>query len=343
MRIIVSIALAVVSALLLAGPVAAHDPTAGAVAQYPSGTTLQYRFGGAGYPSWVPSASQAAFGPDWSNAAFNNARLPSFSYSASGSGAVYYSSSTASPCGTGNTQWLQCASNWGSTAWRIYIRNFDGAPYGAWTWCNIAFSGTCWDAERALLHEAEHVVLGVAGHDPQGESNTIMGSVAPWYATTGWNTHHIQRCDESAAQLLTGLGSPSGPLADCFDHIAGHGVAGLLPSLTDAATSVAACLSQVATLSGSFGVAPDARYQALAGQGLAGRTIWFDRKLHTATTWTLNVASAVTGPGSANWSRGFSTGSATTITYDIRPHSVAEPGLDPATAPVVTVTWRSVC
>ncbi len=343
MRIFASIALALVSVLILAGPVAAHDPTSGAIAEYPPGTSLSYRFGGTGYPSWVQSASQAALGPDWTSSSFNNARLPSFSYSASGSGTVSYSSSTASPCGTGNTQWLQCASNWGSSAWRIYIRNFSGAPYGSWTWCNISFSGTCWDVERALLHETEHVTMGINSHDAQGESNTIMGSASPWYPNTGWNTHHIQRCDESAAQLVTGLGSAYGPLGECFDHVSGHGVAGLVPSLTNATASVRTCLSQVAYLSGSFGIAPDSRYRALAGQSLAGRTVWFDRKLHSATTWTLNVASAVTGTAGTNWSRGFSTGSTTTITYDIRPHTGSEAGLDPATAPIVAVTWGITC
>ena len=209
MRILVSISLAIGSILILTTPVAAHDPAAGAIAEYPAGTSLLYRFGGTGYPAWVQSASQMALGSDWTSSTFNNSRLPSFSYSPSGSGAVYYSSSAASPCGTGNTQWLQCASNWGSSAWRIYVRNFTGAPYGSWTWCNIGFSGTCWDAERALLHEAEHVTMAIGSHDSQGESNTIMGPVSPWYPNAGWNTHTIQRCDEAAAQLLTGLGSPN--------------------------------------------------------------------------------------------------------------------------------------
>jgi hypothetical protein len=341
MRILFSIVLAAFGVLFVAGPAAAHDPTGGAIREYPPGTTLLYRYGALGYPAWMQSAIGAAFGPDWSSAAWNNARLPTFAYNAGGGGMVTYSSSATSPCGTGNAQWLQCASNWGSTAWRVYVRNFSGAPYGNWTWCNVSFSGTCWDAERALLHEAEHVVMGINGHDAQGEFNTIMGSVAPWYPTTGWNTHHIQRCDQAAAQLLTGLGTAFGQVADCFDHVAGHGLAGLASSMTSAG-AVSACLAQTAILSGTFGIAPDSRYGALAGQGLAGRTIWFDRKLHTATTWTSNIASTISGAGGA-WSRGFTTGSTTSITYDLRPHASAEPGLDAVTGPVISATWSAIC
>jgi hypothetical protein len=340
MRTLVSIALAFTALLLLAGPVFAQDPTSGAIREYPAGSTLAYRFGGTGYPSWIQSAIQAALGPDWRSPAYNNTRLPSFTYSASGSGAVYYSSSPSSPCGTGNTAWLQCASNWGSQSWRIYVRNLSGAPRSNWTWCNISFSGTCWDAERALLHEAEHVTMAVAYHDSQGEANTIMGSVSPWYPNYGWNTHHIQRCDEAAGQLLTGMSSPYGPIADCFNNVAGHGAVGLIPALSASSTAIYACLGQTATMWGSFGIRWDYRYQVMSGLPLGGRTIWFDRKPHTSSTWTLNVAAATTGPSGMNWSRGFSTGATTAITYDFRPHTSSEPGLDPASGPVIVITWR---
>jgi hypothetical protein len=260
-----------------------------------------------------------------------------------GSGTVSYSSKPSSPCGTGNTLWLQCASNWGSQSWHIYVRNLSGAPHAGWTWCNISFSGTCWDAERALLHEAEHVTMAIGNHDSQGESYTIMGSVSPWYANYGWNTHHIQRCDEAAGQLLTGMSSPYGPIADCFSNVAGHGATGLAPALTASSTSISACLGTAATMSGSFGIRSDYRYQQMSGLPLGGRTIWFDRKPHTSSTWTLNVAAATTTGDGTNWSRAFSTGSTSTITYDFRPHTSSEPGLDAAIGPVILVTWRTSC
>jgi hypothetical protein len=209
-------------------------------------------------------------------------------------------------------------------------------------WCNISFSGTCWDAERALLHEAEHVTLAVRGHDEQGESNTLMGSISPNYAKPGWNTHHLQRCDEAAGQLLTGLDSSTGPIADCFGSIPGHGSIGLLSSITSTTPTVSVCLSQPATIAGSYGVASSGSYLMMSGVRLGARTVWFDRKPRTSSTWTLNVTSTGT-TSTGGWARSFTSGATSTITYDFRPHVSSEPGLDAATGPVLSVTWRSGC
>jgi hypothetical protein len=341
MRALISLAAACGCLLLLAGPVAAHDPI-GASANYPPGAALIYRYGATAYPAWFQAAVQAGLGPDWSNAAYNNSRSPSFAYSTAGNGLVVYSGASSSPCNTGNLQWLQCAVGSGSQTWRIYVRDFSRAAYSNWTWCNISFSGTCWDIERALIHEAGHVALG-AGHDDQGESNTVMGSVSPRYALAGWNTHHLQRCDVAAAQLRYGIGSASGPIADCFDHIAGHGSTGLVASLRSNVSTLSVCRAATATLSGTFGVAANSSYLLLSNQLLGGRTIWFDRKPHTSSVWTPNVASATTGVSGTNWTRAFTSGTTTTVTYDFRPHSFAEPGLDAATGPIITVTWGATC
>ena len=149
------------------------------------------------------------------------------------------------------------------------------------------------------------MTMSIGGHDSQGETYTVMGPIAPAYAASGWNTHHLQRCDEAAGQLLSGMAAASGPLADCFAQISGHGSIGLIPALTATTTVVSVCLSQPATLSGSFGIGSNGGYQALSDQRLGGRLIWFDRKPHTSSLWTQNVASAkhcarppavVTGP-----------------------------------------------
>ncbi|MEO6207087.1 MAG: hypothetical protein ABIP77_03940 [Candidatus Limnocylindrales bacterium] len=342
MRLIGSFLLAISSLALFAGPTAANDPTYGATYEYAPGTNVSYRFGLATYPTWMQTATKAALGPDWDSATFNNSRLARFTYSPSGTGQVVYSAASLSPCNTGNPQWLQCASNWGSPSFRIYVRNFSAAPYSNWTWCNIAFAGTCWDMERALMHEAEHVTMGVGGHSNQGEANTVMGGTSPWYPNIGWNTRHIQRCDHAAAQLINGMANPSGPLADCFENVAGHGTVGLRSALSASSTSLSVCTSQTAVLSGGLGVAVSSGYQRMSGAPLGGRTVWFDRKPRTSSVWTLNIASAVTS-ASGSWSRGFSTGSAATVTYDFRAHVSSETGLDGSTGPVIGVTWRSGC
>jgi hypothetical protein len=136
MRTIASLVAALGCLLLLAGPALANDPTAGAIREYAPGTNLAYKFGSS-YPGWVTSATQTSLA-EWSQRAYNNTLLPTFSYTPGGAGTVYYSSAASSPCGTGNTQWLQCSANWGSMGWHIYIRNLSGAPYSNWTWIILA-------------------------------------------------------------------------------------------------------------------------------------------------------------------------------------------------------------
>jgi hypothetical protein len=162
------------------------------------------------------TAAQAALDTNFDDSATNNSRSPHFTFTSGGAGDVFYSGSSSSPCGTGNLDCLQCANGGGTTSWNVYIRNFSAAPHGSWTWYDVSNScststQTCWYARRALIHEVIHVTMGVGNHDSQGESNTVMASVTPWYANTGWNQTHIRRCDESAAQLNYDLRSFSGP------------------------------------------------------------------------------------------------------------------------------------
>ena len=262
MRIFRSFIFAIACLAVLAGPSFAQTPTAGASRWYPPGTALKFRFGN-GTPTWaqsvIRSAATAFSSPTW-----NNSRTPTFSYSAAGPATFSYSPSFLSPCGTGNRQWLQCSANWGAPDFHIFIRDFTGAPISNWTWCDIAIVGICWDAERALLHEMEHVVMGVAGHDPQGNENTIMGATAPWYPTATWNLHHIQRCDEAAAQLAYGVASPFRQFADCLRGLARTSQTELVPIMRPSVVSMTLCNFQQAVLKGRLAIANLAAYQSLA-------------------------------------------------------------------------------
>lgn len=342
MRILRSLTLAIACLAVLAGPIHAQTPVGGAVREFPPGTKLTYKLGGT-YPGWVQGAIGAA-AADFSDEDSNNSKTPTFSYSTTGSGTFSYSAAVRSPCGTQNSQWLQCASGFGSSGFKIYIRDFVGAPVSNWTWCNIKIVGTCWDAERALLHELEHVALGVAGHDGQGESNTIMGAISPAYDASGWDTHHIQRCDQAAAQLLYGVSTPFGKYPDCFKGIPRSGKVGLMPGGYIAPAAISVCLGQPAVLTGRTALINIAyAYKALADTPLAGRTIWFDRKPQTSSVWTLKVASTVASAAKGvNWSRSFTTSSGTAVTYQFRPNTDTETGVDPGQLPPITVTWR-VC
>lgn len=339
MRIFRSFVLAVACLALLAGPTLAQTPTAGAARWYAPGTALKFRFGGV-TPTWAQQAIQSAT-TDFSSKAWNNSRTPTFSFSAGGAATISYSGSFVSPCGTGNRQWLQCSANWGAAGFQIFVRNFSAAPISNWTWCDIAIAGTCWDAERALLHEMEHVVMGVGNHDPQGNENTIMGATAPWYPTATWNLHHIQRCDEAAAQLAYGVGSPFGQFADCLRGLARTPQTDLVPVMKPSVIAMTLCNFQQAVLKGRFAIANLPAYQALADSPLAGRTIWFDRRLYTSSVSTRNIASTTASAASGvNWSQTFSGPPSGTVTYIYGLHASAETGVGASLGSSVTVTWR---
>ncbi|MEO8290555.1 MAG: hypothetical protein ABI649_06115 [Gaiellaceae bacterium] len=337
--------LAAVCALALSAPALAHSPTAGTAKLYADNVVLDWRFG-ADYPAWVDTAVTTALESDYPNRAFNNSRMPTFAYSALGSGAVVFSNSATSPC-TGNPDWLQCAAGGGTDTWRIYVRNFRAAPHGSWWWFNetgaCPAGKTCWDMRRALEHEILHITMS-ADHDSQGEANTVMGSVSPWLPNGGWNTHHIQRCDEAAAQLLYDLASTAGVYANCYDHIAGAVDGKLESTISMAGTSAFACSGQAVAVKGRAAILNTTNYKRLADNPLTNRTVWFDRKLHSGATWTLNIASTLASNVSGNnWTKSFAVSTPTTISYDYRAHYDGEVGVDDDTSPTFTITWSRAC
>lgn len=109
-----STAAAALLLLFVTTAASAHTPVAGAERRYPQDTTLQYKWGGS-YPSWFTNAMGFAFGIDWTNSTYSNARLPKFSYSASGAGTVWYTSSTGL-YGCDSVDWVGCATATASNA-----------------------------------------------------------------------------------------------------------------------------------------------------------------------------------------------------------------------------------
>src|SRR5829696_2051859 len=104
-------------AALLAGawPVVAagHEPIDWTRRYATDNRELSWRYGGT-YPSWVTTDASDTIDSDWSNATTNNSRVPSFGYSSSGNGRVYYSGSMTSPC-SGSSVWLACAKGGGTS------------------------------------------------------------------------------------------------------------------------------------------------------------------------------------------------------------------------------------
>lgn len=334
----------VVGAVLAPASVFAHTPVANSVGEYGQNTTLLYQFSSSGYPTWVTTASNGTLTVNWPSSSNNNSASPQFTQDASGTGRVVYSSSSTSPC-SGNTGWLACADNWGTPSWHIYIRDLGGAPNGNWAWYDVSSScpggSTCFYARRSLIHEAEHVTLGVGNHDGQGETNTVMGASQPSASTTGWNTTTIRQCDESAAQLLYDVRTSSGPYSGCFDHITGHGTTGLISTASVGSSSYGGCSGAGVTATGRLAIKTDANYGLLTNNPLTGRTVFFDRR-PVGGTWTPNVTSTTaTNVSGNNWTKTFSTSSS--ITYEFRAHYGGETGVDASNQPTFTITWSTPC
>jgi hypothetical protein len=182
--------------------------------------------------------------------------------------------------------------------------------------------------------------MGVAAHDPQGNEYTIMGPVAPWYPTATWNLHHIQRCDEAAAQLAYGVASPFRQFADCLRGLARTSQTQLVPIMRPSVVSMTLCNFQQAVLKGRLAIADLAAYQSLRNSPLAGRTIWIDRRLYTSFVWTRNIASMTATAAAVNWTQTFSGPPSGTVTYVYALHAPAETGVEASTGSSVTVTWR---
>jgi hypothetical protein len=341
--------------VLLATPASAlaGTPTVGASrGSFPDipGQEIGWRWAASGYPTWLTTAAAAGLAA-YPDARANNSGGPRPVYLAGSSATVHYSATSSSPCNSlVNLLWLQCASNWTTTAFRIHVRDFDGAPYGDWRWwektrsCLTSSGRTasgCWRVPRAMIHEAGHA-LAHFGHDTQTEAETVMRSVSPEVGMTGGDRSTLQRCDQAALQLMWDLADLAQPYGDCFDGIASHGVTGLVTRLTVSGSSFAACLGATVPVEGRLAVAPYTDYRRLSNNPLAVRTVWFDRKPHSSTTWTPSAEGTLalrdlTGP---NWSRAFWSPTGSAGTWDYRARFLGAQGLDPSSSPVFSIAWR---
>jgi hypothetical protein len=184
--------------------------------------------------------------------------------------------------------------------------------------------------KRVVLHELGHAVLGLS-HDGQGESNTVMGSITPWNANTGWTRREWLRCDQARAQLLWGARVVAGPIANCFDHVSGAGANGLNTVVTISVNPTVVCVGESYTVSGGLDIATSTSYGRLSGDPLGSRMISIRRD-------GAIVAQPMTGATSGNYTATVSAGGVTT---DAVVSSFANEGTEALTgdtSPTVTVT-----
>ena len=170
-----------------------------------------------------------------------------------------------------------------------------------------------------------------------------MSSATPNSPNSGWNVHHIQPCDEAAAQLLYDVRNSAGQYSNCFDHLANAVPAGLDSNLYTQYTGYGECNGSAITVAGRLEVTDFASYKQLGGNPLTSRTIYFDRRLRGATTWVGVGTTVATNASGFNWSKSFSSGTAGNVTYEYRARYLGESGVGGATSAIFTSTWGAAC
>lgn len=336
------VALAIVAVLFLAAQVEAHTPI-------PTGTKRTFATNPATYRivsspgAWMTNATDESLETRFRDGN-NNSRIPTLQRASGGTGVVEYRAASSSPCGTGNTLWLQCAQNSGADEnWRIYVRNLTTSGPSGWTWWEAASTcgsnSGCWYMRRALIHELGHAMYAfpdmcLGGQPCRSESDTVMNSVDPEVGTTGSTNFSFQRCDEAAGQLDWDLANSAGEYGDCFDDISGSGTYGLKTNLTTTAGTIYACVGSSVTVSGRLEVLDSSSYGPLGANPLTNRTVRFDR--NTTANFASTIASNASGN---NWTKSF--GSSTAGAYDFVAHfhRSSASGLDSSPERTFTVRW----
>lgn len=311
-----------------------HSPVQGADDLYSPGIVLTFHFGGS-YADWVETAYKTGLQTRWEQN--NNSAGPRFDYSASGTGTAYYKSTTGVPA-CDAVDWIGCASSGGSSSWRVWLRS------GRFTFCEVDSVGGCFLAKRVILHEAEHITLGVGNHDPQSATVTNMNAVSPSKPSTGWDSNEPRSCDEAALQLRYGLDSIAGPYSGCLDHAPGHGNDGLITRLLLSSTDGTTCAGDSISRSGQLRTKADTDYDRLSSVNIAQRTIWIDRDAGNNGSWTNDWASDSTDSTSGNnWSHSLSENPAVTTSYAYRIHFKGQTGLDPDYSATFVLTFLRPC
>ncbi len=346
MRRLIAVLAAAATLLALPSTAAAHTPTAAWSRLYAADRQpLSWSFGGS-YPSWLTTPAIAALDTNFADRASNNSRSPVFHYNATGQdGTAWLRVASTSPCNTGHLDWLQCANGGGTFNFNIYVRDLYNpeSDYSNWAWYDRTGScpsgRTCWYLRRTFIHEVQHVTIGIANHDEQGESNTVMAATTPWSPNSGWNETHLRRCDEAAEQLAYDLDDLAGPYGDCFDHIANAGVSGLKTDMSVTATSYRQCNNVAVPISGRLQVLADAaNYHRLNANPLSGRVVRIDRDgVGSVFTTRATIAAG------SNWTANVSGSSNQTHTFVAHFDDASGDGLADSDRVTFTVSWGASC
>lgn len=339
----------VIAILLPTGFALGHSPIQGASRQYVAGDpVLEWKFNAA-YPAWLTSAIEAGLNDTsthdaaWDSTTTNNSKIQNFTMSSTGSGRIKYTAGDAdgtSPC-TSSSSWIMCAdndrdNNGTKSDWWIFVRNFDVDPIsfqgvpGRWADDGSSTANVDFDVERNVMHEAIHITMGVGNHDPQAATVTLMTTVSPDDNDTDWAVHHLQECDQARAQLIFGMASSTGKVAQCFDDDAiGHFTLNGLATIASLSQASSPCIGDTFTVSGSLKISTFADYGALAGAPLGGRSVVVKKNGVTAFTATTSSTGTFSGSVLANSS---------SLSFTASYAGEAPDALAADTSPVMTVS-----
>lgn len=261
-------------AVLLTVPAAATPPTPASGTIWDVGN-IRYRWqSGSEPPAWIRPVIHAAA----RNASYSTrARTPEFSYDSGGTGWIGYTADIPSSYAVG----YATRSLPDSFGIRLRPQGYQ-LDWGTLRWCQFYESppNGCYDAELITLHEFGHVLT--LGHIDETTVtdwlDTIMHAAPKTRAKVGWNEHQFGRCDVARLQVRYEFASPSTLGSTCLDLATGLSLSALPSGSVDYGSTV----NFVAALEIDQG----AEYAALAGDPLAGRTVWLQRRPIGGSAWT---------------------------------------------------------
>jgi hypothetical protein len=214
-----------------------------------------------------------------SQASSRASRAPTFVYDAGASDSFRYTASFPSGgCATA----IACASYVIPSSWTIRYRP-QGTDFrwGTLRWCQADDRDGCFDAQRVALHEMGHIV-GIDHPENGGFRlrvwDTVMQSITPAKAASGYAMHAYGPCDVATLQMRYGVPSAAQPISTCLD--------------LDTRTTLAASTARVrrgnyVTFTATLAIRDRAGYRRLGGDPLSGRTVLLRRRAAgTGGAWT---------------------------------------------------------
>lgn len=319
--------LAVLSAVNGAG---ATPPTPASGTVFPARAALEYEWkAGSEPPTWLRGAINSAAR---SAGAESGAGTPTFTYRDGAPSAVSYTGNIPTGYAIGY------ATSNAPKSFSIRLRPQGYVlDWGTLRWCQFYQSPPtgCYDAEMITLHEFGHVLTldHVNEADVTNWTDTIMHVSPKTKAKAGWNAHQFGRCDVARLQLRYELKSAATRVSTCLSL----GSALTLASSRSSPVASGSSLTMTADLS----IDLSAGQGSLAGDPLAGRTVWLQRRAVGANGWNDYLLLTSQSTTSGRYARSFSV----TATYDYRARfaAPANEGVGGSTSAIVRIAISDPC